>query len=328
MSSICIGIDVGNNDTKSKNTSTVSGYVKNDNPQLLASSVITYKGKYYVESGKNRFPYNEDKTSKGQCIILTLFGIAKEIIWRIENENHIKGNIQSNIREIDTVHLSIGLPPGHFNRYANATVQYYKNEFKDGIEFEYGGYQFKFKLGRVNAYAQDLSAVIMDMSPEISAIKEYGTYVIIGIGGGTADLISIIDGAPEYDNCRSLPIGTRPMYEQIISRVQASTGMNEILTERIIEDVLRSRVNLVDENVKEVIRNCAEVYADQLIDRCIQAGYDLGLAPVVFVGGGCLLLKPYLESNSKIKKCVFIEDVHANAAAYEMIQRQTLSKVN
>ena len=73
-----IGVDVGNFDTKSKNTSTVSGYTVYESEQLLANKVLEYDGKYYVESIDNRLPFVEDKTAKDQCLILTLIAIAKE----------------------------------------------------------------------------------------------------------------------------------------------------------------------------------------------------------------------------------------------------------
>jgi plasmid segregation protein ParM len=40
---------------------------------------------------------------------------------------------------------------------------------------------------------------------------------------------------------------------------------------------------------------------------------------VVFIGGGALLLRKYLENSEKTGKCVFIEDICANAKGYELL---------
>ena len=38
-----------------------------------------------------------------------------------------------------------------------------------------------------------------------------------------------------------------------------------------------------------------------------------------FIGGGALLLRKYLENSEKTGKCVFIEDICANAKGYELL---------
>jgi len=311
-----IGVDVGNYDTKSKSTLTVSGYTAYNNEQLLADNVLVYNGKYYVESIDNRLPFVEDKTYNDQSLILTLISIAKELIWRIRNEKHLKGNIQDEILNYDCINLAIGLPPGHFNKLAKKTVEYYKEKMSKGIKFKYANYDFSFKLGKIECYAQDLTAVIMNQDltvsdPENGAAK----YYIIGIGGYTVDIIPINNGAPEIDNCRSLPLGTRPMFETIISRIQSSTGVT--LDEKTVENVLRNKKCFLSEEVKEEVKHNARLHAEQIVDKCIQAGCLLNIYPAVYVGGGCLLMKDSLAANSKVCFSEFIEDTHANARSYE-----------
>ncbi len=318
---LTIGVDVGNFDTKSVHTNTVSGYTVYNNEQLLADKVLAYKGKYYVESQDNRFPYVEDKTNNDQCLILTLFSIAKEIMWRIENEKHLKGNYQSEISNINGINLPIGLPPGHFNKLAKQTQTYYNNAFANGIDFTYAGYKFSLKLARsVEVYAQDMSPVVMNSSLSVNELDENGErvvhkYYVVGIGGYTVDIVPIINGKPAVDECRSLPLGTRPMFETIIARLQSSAGIT--FEEAAIENILRGKRSFVAEDVKAEIRQNAEQYANQIIDRCIQAGCTLNQSPVVYVGGGPLLLRSFLENNSKVCFSEFIEDTHANAKSYE-----------
>lgn len=327
--SMTIGIDVGNFDTKSKNTNTVSGYTSYNSEQLLADKVLGFNGKYYIESQDNRIPYTEDKTANDQCLILTLFGVAKEILWRIENEKHIKGNFQSEISNVNGINLAVGLPPGHFNKLAIPTKDYYNKKFADGIKFTYAGYKFNIKLNRsVEVYAQGLSAVIMDntlfvnefeLDENGNKIFVYPKYYIMDIGGGTVELIPIKNGMPAPDECNSKPMGTRPMFESIITRIQASSGIT--LEETTVENVLRGRKSFLKDDVKEQIFSNANQYADYVIDKYIQAGCTFDQCPIIFVGGGSLLLKPYLEKNTKICASEFIMDTHANAASYEKFMK-------
>lgn len=316
-----IGVDVGNFDTKSKNTNTVSGYTMYNNEQLLTDKVLAYNGKYYIESQDNRFPYVEDKTNNDQCLILTLFSIAKEIMWRIENEKHLKGNYQTEISNINGINLAIGLPPGHFNALAKPTQAYYNKVMGNGVEFTYAGFKFAFKLARsVEVYAQDMSPVIMDMSLEVNKLDENGErmipkFYIIGIGGYTVDIIPIKNGQPAVDECGSVHLGTRRMFETIITRMQSSAGIT--LEEADVENILRGKRSFVPEDVKDEVRRNAEIFANQIIDKCIQSGCTLRQSPVVYVGGGPLLLREYLENNPKVCSCEFIEDTHANARSYE-----------
>lgn len=40
---------------------------------------------------------------------------------------------------------------------------------------------------------------------------------------------------------------------------------------------------------------------------------------VIFIGGGALLLREYLENSDKVGKCVFIEDICVNAKGYGLL---------
>lgn len=320
---LTIGVDVGNYDTKTRSTTTTSGYTPYDNEQLLADKVLYFNNKYYVENIDNRMPFVEDKTDNDQCLILTLFAIAKEMIYRAQHDSKYvgSGNIQAEIQKIDSVNLAFGLPPGHFNKLARKTLEYYKSKMKDGVRFSYCGYKFSFKLGICEAYAQDLAAVIMNKDITINNPETgYSKYYIVGIGGYTVDVIPISDGKPEIDSCRSLSLGTRPMYEDIITRVQSVTA--KTLSEKAIEDILRGRKSIMAPDVIETVKKTASTHADKIINRCIQANCSFDEYPVVYYGGGCLLLKEYLKRNKLVVYSEFIEDVRANATNFEEFLRR------
>ena len=322
-----IGVDVGNFDTKSAHTGVVSGYSVYNSPQLLAKKTsLMFNGKCYVESIDNRFPFVEDKTDNDQCLILTLFSLAKEILWRIQNQTSSKPT-QEKVNEYHSITLGVGLPPGHFSKLGRKTQEYYVSKMKNGVDFSYAGFNFSIKLHRVRVYPQDLAAVLLDKKNTITNGNDKANkYYIIGIGGYTVDVVAVVDGEPEVANCRSLHIGTRYMFETIIARVQSSTGT--LLEEASVEDVLRNRKTFIKEEVKVEVHANAERHADYIIDRCIQAGCLLDHYPVIFVGGGCMLLADYLVNNSKMCYCEFIENTHANAASYEEFLRMEIGQAS
>ena len=47
-------------------------------------------------------------------------------------------------------------------------------------------------------------------------------------------------------------------------------------------------------------------------------GLDLKAGCVVFIGGGSLLLREYLEQSGKIGRCIFVKDICANAKGYAL----------
>lgn len=320
MSIPIIGVDVGNFDTKSAQTLTVSGFATYEKPQLLAeASSLFYNGKCYVESIDSRFPFVEDKTIDNQCFILTLFSIAKEIIMRIRRE--ATGNaIQEEIYKYNVINLGVGLPPGHFSNLAKKMQDYYVEKMQGGVNFTFANYNFSIKLNAIRVYPQDIAAALVNKNNTITTGKDkVKKYYVIGIGGFTVDIAPVVEDVPSAENCRSLHIGTRQMFETIIARIQTSAGIT--LEEPAIEDVLRKRKVFIKDNVKKEIFEIAGHHASQIIDKCIQAGCALDQYPVIFVGGGGLLLQEYLVNNSKLCYCEFIEDVHANASSYEAIMK-------
>lgn len=62
-----------------------------------------------------------------------------------------------------------------------------------------------------------------------------------------------------------------------------------------------------------------KMYVDDILRTLREHRLDLKTGCVVFIGGEALLLREYLESSGKIGKCIFIEDICANAKGYELL---------
>lgn len=310
-----VGIDVGNYDTKTQHTRIPSGYAIYDVVPTLASEYLKYGNKYYAPT-PTRFEYVKDKTETDQALILTLFGIAKEIMYGIKQkigEDASDEAIQTAIRDVHEVAIGVGLPVGDITKYKDKTLNYYKEKLGKGpVKFNYCGFYFDFNLVTCSLFPQDLLPVMAN--PNCQIAKSYHKYLVIGIGGQTADLIPVNINGPDPSSCVSLRMGVRRMFSDIISKVETNFGTS--IGEDTVEDVLAGEPTILPEEIEVAIRQAAKDHANRIINSCVQRGYNFSEYPVVFFGGGGLLLRPYLENNSQLIKYEFLPDVYGNAKFY------------
>ena len=80
MEKTILGIDHGNGNIKTASSVFPCGFKKQETKpsQIFSQDILEYKGCFYSLT-PNRFSYEIDKTKNENCLILTLFAIAKEI---------------------------------------------------------------------------------------------------------------------------------------------------------------------------------------------------------------------------------------------------------
>ena len=64
---------------------------------------------------------------------------------------------------------------------------------------------------------------------------------------------------------------------------------------------------------------------EDILNQLRELQVDLRSNPAVFIGGGGLLLRPFLEASPLVAKADFVESPNANALGYEMLGRVQLS---
>ena len=308
-----IGIDIGNFDTKTQHTNTPSGYVQYSVKPALAKEYLKYKGNYYAPT-VNRFEYVKDKTENERALILSLFAIAKEIMFKAKQDGCTNdAQIQDYIKNIGSISIGVGLPVGDFTKLKDKTNDYYiSNLGIDRIEFNYLGYDYKLTLEKCTTFPQDLLPVAANRDCMIA--QKYKKYLIIGIGGQTVDLIPVIEGIPVAEMCSSLRLGVRKMFTDIINYLDINYGIS--LGEDTIESVIKKDPTALSDDMKNSVYVQADMHAKKIINACVQKGFNFIEYPVVYYGGGCLLLKEYLESIKDVSVYEFLDDVNANAKFY------------
>ena len=107
------------------------------------------------------------------------------------------------------------------------------------------------------------------------------------------------------------------MRSKIINIVMHNTGYT--LDDDVIEQVLNKEETVLPEDVIDMINQQTEQWAEMIINRLHKYVPDFRLNPTVFLGGGSLLLEPYIKRLKTVGVSMFIPDIKANAIGFEEI---------
>lgn len=298
-----IAIDHGNKQIKSAHKTFVSGLLESDTRPPFGENILKYRGKYYTLS-EQRIPYMRDKTVNNKFFILSLFAIAYEI----EEAGYYSSE------EIIDIQLLIGLPPAHYGTQYERFEKYFA---KDGdiVDFEFKDKFYSIYMSEVISFPQAYAAAM----PVFSRIRNFPKATIIDIGGFTADYLQIKNGQADLSVCDSLENGVIVLYNQIKSKVNADFDL--LLEESDIDSVLHDEVTDFDEAVVRTIDQQAQSFINDLIGKLRERMIDLRSGKAVFVGGGSILLKKYIEASDRIGYAIFVEEISANAKGYELLYK-------
>lgn len=319
-----LGIDVGNSETKSQHTKIVSGYTGpfNSKPTMSAHSLYL-RGQYYSLSD-DRLYYEKDKTKDERCIVLTLSSIANELLFKFNNKMSQKEEVQQKIYNVHSIALGAGLPIAHYKKmYIDNLINYYESYMRNGIQFEYDGYAFDFKMPVCRIYPQGGAAA--SVKENIFASK-YSSYYVIDIGGYTIDVVLFKNGAPSKAGI-PLELGILTLFDNIIANVLANFDVQ--LDYDAIESVLRGETTILSSDVQSAILDMADKHAWNIINALKQQKIMFDSRPGLFVGGGSVLLKKYITKNPNVNPnaLAFVEDSCVNARGYAILLRQELNQI-
>jgi len=299
-----IAIDHGNFAIKTVNHSFVSGLSEHTVKPPMTDEILEYGGKYWTLSGR-RLNYMRDKTQDERYFVLTLFAIAKEL--------EEKGGYQL----VERIQLAVGLPPEHYGVLKERFARYFKRD--NVIRFVYRDKPYSILIDRVLVFPQAYAAVVPQSSQVIHTLRIF----VVDIGGYTTDVLLLKNGKPDLQFCRSLETGIITMNNEIIRKVGALHDMR--IEDEHISAVLWGKETILPEDVKETIRGATKLHAQDILNQLRELQVDLRSNPAIFIGGGSILLRPYLESSPLVAKASFVDSPNANAIGYEMLGRQALS---
>lgn len=300
-----IAIDHGNYAIKTTNSSFVSGLSEHTVKPPMCDEILEYNGSYWTLSGK-RLSYMRDKTQDDRYFILSLFAIARELEAK---------NSHSHIEHIE---LAVGLPPEHYGILKDNFAKYFKRY--GIIKFNYKDKPYSIIIDKVLVFPQAFAAVIPQSSMLINTLRMF----IIDIGGYTTDVLLLRNGKPDMQFCRSLETGIITMNNEIVRKVGALHDMR--IEDEHINAVLSGQETILPDDVKNTILSATELHAKDILDQLRELQVDLRSNPAIFIGGGSILFRKFIEASPLVAKADFIESPNANAVGYEMLARSQLKR--
>lgn len=300
---IRVAVDHGNRNMKTCNFIFTTGVSVMDKHPGRDEEYIKYEGKYYVLN-EQRIPYQRDKTVDSRFFVLTLFAIAKEL--------ETKPQIQP--EDIIQVALPIGLPPKH---YAELYDKYEKFFRADGkvLEIDYCGKVYHICIKKSRAFMQDMAA-LFTLGGRITKIPRI---VGIDIGGFTTDYLVMRNGKPDRGNCESMEKGVITMYNLILSSVNSEYDI--LLEESDIDSIIAGNTEYYDVSIVHMVENMVQDFVTDLLGSIRERSVDTKSSYTIFIGGGAVLLKRFLEKSDRLGRYEFIEDLCANAKGYDFLYR-------
>lgn len=296
ITKICIGIDHGNRQIKTKNHTFVSGLTESDVMPPATKDVLFFNNKYYTLS-HDRIPYMRDKTKSNDFFILSLFAIAEELIERKYPDGYYD------------IALGVGLPLSHYSTLKDSFKSYFLNRGR--LNLKYKNRIFYICIENVSIYPQGYAAIIYQFNKVATVSKMY----VIDIGGYTTDVILLRNGSPDMQACTSLEIGVIKYYNLVKNKVYAQFDI--ALDEDHVNEILTNPNADYPPEIIAIVYEEAQKYADTIVNKLRELGYDLRIDKSYFTGGGSLLFKPFINSNPKVTKASFAEGINDNALGYE-----------
>ena len=292
-----ISIDHGNHTIKTLHAALPAGLAE---VRGIAVESVEYQDREYSLS-HSRVPYMRDKTQTEDYFLLSLFAIAREM----------------ETLEEDVV-LAVGLPPAHFKTGRAAFEDYFLS--RSPITFKYNGCLLKVNVERVLVFPQAYAAAMICTAELGGQPRAF----VVDIGGMTVDTLLLRYWRPDMAYTLSLEGGTIRLCNDIIAALSADLGVRAEHDQ--VEAVLRGDNGLFDEPALRLIHGTAERFTARLLGDLREKDIDLQTTPSVFIGGGSLLLRPYIEQSPLVKAPVFVEVINANALGYQLLAEKVMVK--
>lgn len=324
-----IGVDLGNSDTKSQDTSIPNGYVKYSSlPSMQKRKFLYYNNSYYCVNDK-RFDFLEDKTKTERGIVLALCSISEQLLHKAKKKNlQTREEIQNYLNGVNTILLGVGLPLADINVKGKAKEceDYFYEYLKDGVIYQYENYEFSYRMEFCKCFPQNFAAIVVSGKNKI--IRTYKKYHSVDLGGGTMDVLSFEDGEPVVANCFSEYVGILFMYEHIRKVIRQSFNLK--LDNKDIEYILDEEEVIISEEVKNEVKRLVQQWVDEkIVDKLSQNNINFETAFILFLGGGAKRLEKYLKNNKLLKHIGFLNNsINANATGYAFMVKQCFEERN
>lgn len=332
---ILIGIDNGNARLKTENFALNNSTKKEVLTPIVAKGEhLIFQDECYIFPKGTRTLVKHDKTEDEENYILTLLGIAREINYRKLYHPH---------QEVYEIDLAVGTTPLDYNLKAKAFKEYLLS-YGDEVSFKYFDpnvnevRSYTILLRNVEVYQQGLSLLASEEFYERFEDVNLIDIDIVDIGSYTTDYILLIEGQNQPEKSKSFDnMGTIRLFKDIELKIKKE--LNIRVSERHIERFLVSnhRGNISDKAI-QMIESELLAYSRYIFQKLKEDDtVDFEQNGVAFMGGGSVILKPYLmqcieeylnEKGITNQHIFFFEDIKENAKGYAVYLMMSLGYSN
>lgn len=316
---IVVGLDVGNYNVKTASQCFTSG-IKEVGGESIFDHMLTYENRHYTLSSE-RTSMGTDKTTSDTMLLLSLFGIAREL-----KANDVPGGAYEMI-------LAVGLPPGFLTigGLKKKMQDYYLNRF----QCKYNTSIYDLHVKRVFVCPQDYAAVLADTESAemtnrlgkfqrpIELLAKEPHALLFDIGGGTLDVVGLEYGRPVPQHHFSLKMGIVNAYNDINAELLSITG-NEI-SESVINNVLAGADVRISPEEKAIIFKHIRLYGDMMLAKLLELKLPIRNSYSLLLGGGSQAIREHWMETGRFGKLDYIPDICANAKGFEQMALNALT---
>ena len=150
-------------------------------------------------------------------------------------------------------------------------------------------------------------------------LRDYqGFNIVVDIGNGTMNVIFVVDGVPDSARYYTERFGVDCCVIEM--RSELTNKVHSVVDDHIVKKVLKDGTADIGEKYLKAIGECATEYAEKIMRKIREYGYNEELAKLHFLGGGAMLMKHFAKLDKD--RVHFIGDINANAKGYEYLSNQ------
>ncbi|RHF75870.1 DUF1016 family protein [Dorea formicigenerans] len=159
------------------------------------------------------------------------------------------------------------------------------------ISFKYENESYHIEIDDVAVFPQCYAAVV-DKIPAMAKKT-----LIVDIGSWTIDIMPVINKSPDESKCVTIPKGLitcmRSINEQCVRQLNGEVDESEI------QNIMRYGRSDIDDEYFAIIKAEIEDFVDKVYNSIREFGYNLKTTPIVFVGGGAVVMKNFGSHDAK-----------------------------
>ena len=217
--------------------------------------------------------------------------------------------------EGDDIEILAGLPQKWYDAQLNDFRDYLTKE-KGLIHFKFEGETYNIRIVGTKIFEQGYAAFMTSDNAE----KYFDSEVcVVDIGGGTMDIIPVVNGNMQFDSCKIDKRAALWLVGSIQEKLETEL-YHTVSDETIIKYMIDGNVELPCKNkYEEIMKRELVKYCKQVYTILAQHRINTELIPIIFVGGGSVILKNFNTCNPN-NKDEYITDIRANAKGFKKIE--------